>query len=89
MEAIPDDKKVRYLCDAKESNSAWSVDQMLMAAYNDVKRGAVAHKKAILIFVDTEGNLFAVNSYRANIKNSEAIAAIEIHKKTLMEEMGF
>jgi len=89
MKPVPDDKNIRYLCDAKQSNAAWSVEQMLMAAYNEIRKGEIPHKKAILILVDTEGGVFGVNSFRANIKNSEAIAAIEIHKKTLMEEMGF
>lgn len=85
------DEKITSLTAARAikqaDNRLWGPVDCLEAALKDVKEKPC--DRLVVIRIDTADETFTVGYHAAQIKGSEIIAALEILKAVILEEMGY
>ena len=82
------EKKVTNLFDVKPSSKRWTVEEMLLDALEDVRAGKRENKKAIVLFLDDEGDKYLHGYNQAGMSSSECVLLCEMAKTMFKDEMG-
>lgn len=80
---------VTMLSDKAKDATRWTVKQMLEDASQSVDNGKYKNNKAIILFVNDDGNAYDVGFHQAGMTMSECIALVDITKSILKREMGY
>jgi hypothetical protein len=70
-------------------NRQWTPIDCLADAILDIKSGKTPCDKLIVVRINTNEDKFDVGYHCANMKASEMIAALEILKAFILDEMGY
>lgn len=77
------------MVDRIRDNSRWTPEQMLEDALHEVRTGARTPNRAVVLFLEDEGEEYAVGYTLCNIQCSQTISLIEVVKTMMLKEMGF
>lgn len=81
-------RRRRQEADAADSNSLWTVRDLLVDSLEQIDNGEEAPEKAVLLLIHHEGENTIHRTLRlANIRYSEVISAFEIEKHRMLQEM--
>lgn len=72
-----------------QDNRKWTPVECLLDAAEDIRSGAVACDKLLVLRINTTDEKFNVGYNAANIKASEILAALECAKAQILQEMGY
>ena len=73
----------------QQDNRLWSPIECLTDCIRDIEKGEVHCDKIMVIRIDMRDEKFSVGYNCAQIKASEMLAAMEITKAMLLQEMGY
>jgi hypothetical protein len=72
-------------------NRQWTPVECLLDCLNDIQSGKTSCNKLLVLRLDTDdgGEKFSLGYHAANIKASEILAALEVAKAIILQEMGY